>query len=138
MVGVHDIPYVENISAPRREAVREEAGSSMLPYIRLMDEDEGITPEDAAKLLQRNPYNKPIAKLDINKPSILTRPNNASKPAVISHDDRLKGKHEFKIIDKSLPHKSTTFIRERSGVFRKASAVELWEAKSQRPRKFKM
>ncbi|KAI8930221.1 eukaryotic mitochondrial regulator protein-domain-containing protein [Entophlyctis helioformis] len=137
MLGSRSIEYNENSPAPKSEPLRYTFGGSMTPFIRLLDEEEGISPADAALMLRREPYNAFATKLDVQSDNVVSPPTETEKPKILHESERLTGSFRFMIVDTSSP-KPKLLVRDPDGVLRSANSLERWERKHTKPRKFRM
>ncbi|EGF77304.1 expressed protein [Batrachochytrium dendrobatidis JAM81] len=136
LLGSRTIEYKKDHPSKLSEPLKYNFGGSMSQYIRLLDEEVSVTPEDAAKLLQKQPYSNNSMKLDLNAPNIINPPAEV-KSLIINRNDRLKNRYKFMVADTSKPNPSF-IVRDQSGQLRRATNVELWERAHTRPRKFRM
>ncbi|KAI9327419.1 eukaryotic mitochondrial regulator protein-domain-containing protein [Zopfochytrium polystomum] len=114
----------------------------MKPLFQLLDEDQGVTPEDAAKLLKLEPFHAVQARLDVDAqrmftidPAAESRAKDVQTPP-IAKDPVNASKFTFAFVDTSKPLDRPLYMRDRNGVFRKGSRYEKYRKEHPAPRFF--
>ncbi|KAH9267350.1 hypothetical protein BASA84_000685 [Batrachochytrium salamandrivorans] len=137
LLGSRTIEYKKDVPNPAPlEPIRYTFGGAMSQYIRLLDEEVSVTPEEAAKLLRMQPFSNSSSKIDANAPNIIHPPVEVKSP-ILNQNDRLKNDFRFMIVDTSRPD-PVLLVRDTAGRLRNATNTEVWETKHVKPRKFKM
>ncbi|KAI8903107.1 eukaryotic mitochondrial regulator protein-domain-containing protein [Gorgonomyces haynaldii] len=135
MLGSKTLQY-KNKPLPRTEPIRERTVHPMQPYLQFLEEDEAFTPNDAASVLKREPYENIVFKLDL-KASKRYNPETPedTNSQVLSKDTTLKGKSAFMFVDSSTKQIQ---VRQKDGTLRTGTLKESWMKKHAQPHGFTM
>ncbi|TPX43783.1 hypothetical protein SeMB42_g03082 [Synchytrium endobioticum] len=110
--------------AVKREQLRTLLASGLKPFFKMTEEDEALSPTDAARILQLSPFAN--TKLKIDRASEDKTDENKDSVRTVQVVDRNplhKSNKKFAIRDVSDP-KAATLIRETSGRLRTQSVLE--------------
>ena len=116
------------------ESLRSSYASRIIPFFKFTDESDSFTPDDAAVLMNKDPWMTKIARLN-KKADRLFEKENELIPEPISQEVHQKGKCDFMIVDTS---SNQQFIRDKQGILRPASAVEKVQKLNAHKREFIM
>ncbi|KND03843.1 uncharacterized protein SPPG_01299 [Spizellomyces punctatus DAOM BR117] len=119
-----------------REQLRSTPAKRLQPFFRMMNEEELFTPEDAAKLMQMDPYANLQRKLDEAADHVFQmeapKSKEVSKP--LREDAAQKSRFQFMIVDNGNVEKAKVLIRDRDGKLRNATVEERFRRKNQKPK----
>ncbi|KAJ3009929.1 UNVERIFIED_CONTAM: hypothetical protein HDU68_002415 [Siphonaria sp. JEL0065] len=125
-----------NITEPLRILPSER----LKPLFQFIDEADAISPEDAAALLEKEPYANVQHKLDQQAERLfsLTGPdeNDAknSKFVEVGRDASVaSGRFKFAFVDITSVEKQPIYIRDGKGTLRTASKLEVYKKKMSKP-----
>ncbi|KAI9330941.1 eukaryotic mitochondrial regulator protein-domain-containing protein [Obelidium mucronatum] len=117
-----------------KEPLRILPSERLKPLFQFIDEADGISPEDAAALLEKEPYANVQHKLDMQAERVFSLdgpdPLEATnvKSVELEKDPRVgnaKG-FKFQFVDISKVEKQPMFIRDGEGLLRTASKLEVY------------
>lgn len=109
------------------------------PLFQFIEEEDTLSPEDAARLLKQEPFSN--IEIRLNKAAERVFELDAptapvTSPSPIAEKPALGGKFSFAFIDTSKDSKKEMFMRDNKGVFRKASRLEKFYKRAQQPKFF--
>ncbi|KAJ3064502.1 hypothetical protein HDU98_012097 [Podochytrium sp. JEL0797] len=121
------------------EPLRILPSERLKPLFQFIDEADAISPDDAAKLLEKEPYANVQHKLDkqahklfsLEGPDVSVSAN--SKTVELERDPLSKSKFKFEFVDISRVEKQPVLIREPNGTLRTASKLEMYKKKTAKP-----
>lgn len=113
---------------PAREPLRELIVKPN-PFAQLIDEDEKLTPNDAATLLKLEPFQNIERRLDKRASQAFKIGETDQESVVLESNPKLKGKSDFIFVDVG-ENSSGVHVRAKDGTFREASKREIWNLKS--------
>ncbi len=110
------------VAIERYEPLKPILSERLKPYFTMLEEDVMFTPEDAAKLLQRDPLanSKMHHRVDKDAPSL----RELSTAKVVAKDPKNSSNFMFMFHVKS-SHGKDCLVRERDGTLRKATKNEI-------------
>ncbi|KAI9205821.1 eukaryotic mitochondrial regulator protein-domain-containing protein [Polychytrium aggregatum] len=124
-----------NARRPRREPLRFMASDNSRPFFRLVDEMESFSPEEAAVIMEKDPYSKMVDRVKQHDGKILQLDPPAEKPVeTIASSNRVQSKFAFMISDSSDPLKQQLFIRQKNGELRPLTNVERFQKRNEKPK----
>lgn len=117
---------------PRREPIRETTLNPISPFLQFLEEEDSFTPNDAAILLQQNPFENITRKLDLSANKIfhttvvpptasVNTPNDSE--TICESGNIHNSRNNFMFVDTS---RNQILVREKSGKLRTASTIERW------------
>ncbi|TPX34085.1 hypothetical protein SmJEL517_g03272 [Synchytrium microbalum] len=111
-------------NSSRREPLRSLLASGLRPFFRMADEDETLSPTDAARILKLAPFSNIKMKIDRASEGKQPVSQDALQQTTIIEENLLHASHKkFAIRDVS-QQKAQTLVRETSGILRTQSLVE--------------
>ncbi|KAI9093432.1 eukaryotic mitochondrial regulator protein-domain-containing protein [Phlyctochytrium arcticum] len=135
MLGAQKIKPDANLVP--REPLRFTTARRLQPFFRMMNEEEAFTAEDAAALMQLEPYQNLQRKLDLaaNRAFSMTPPKQDKDHAAptVKKDEGQKSRFKFMVVDTSNPRRKELTIRERNGDIRSATVEEKFQRKNAKP-----
>ncbi|KAI8825800.1 eukaryotic mitochondrial regulator protein-domain-containing protein, partial [Fimicolochytrium jonesii] len=132
MLGAETLSAADGQKKPR-ERLRATPAKRLQPFFRMMDEEEAFLPEDAAALMQLEPYANLQRKLDEAADHVFElEPRKGKKPEIISKDENLKSKFQYMIVDTSNVEKAQVVFRDKDGSLRHATVEERFKRKNQK------
>ncbi|KAJ3148802.1 hypothetical protein HDU86_007357 [Geranomyces michiganensis] len=118
-----------------REQLRLTPAKRLQPFFRMMNEEEKFTPEDAAKLMNMEPYANLQRKLDEDADHVFElEPPTGADPRTLDVDAHKKSRFQFTVTDTSERSKARLVVREKNGVLRYATIEEKFKRKNLRPK----
>ncbi|KAJ3044616.1 hypothetical protein HDV00_001542 [Rhizophlyctis rosea] len=84
-----------------REKLRIVRADALRPFFQMVDEEDAFTPEDAARLMEREPYENVRLRLDrlAERAFQLEAPEQPKNPPAVRQDNHHKSEHQFLIAD---------------------------------------
>ncbi|KAJ3022254.1 hypothetical protein HKX48_006677 [Thoreauomyces humboldtii] len=118
-----------------RESLRLTPAKRLVPFFRMMNEEEAFTPADAAELMQMEPYANLQRKLDEAADHVFELESpKANPPKVLEVNKALKSKFQFMLVDTGNIERTNILIREKDGRLRHASVEEKFRRKNLKPK----
>ena len=116
---------IEPSKKARREDLREYIVKPN-PFMQLIDEEQKVTPQDAASLLKMEPFENVQQRLDKNASQVFDMGESKDMQEILSSDSRLKGKCDFVFVDSN----GGVTVRDSEGNFRLGTKREVYKLKS--------